>query len=173
MINNIVVIYYAVYLLISAALTIWLGKTLFKNGRIFLMDTFNHNEPMVDSVNHLVLVGFYLITFGIVVLFLRYGTKPQNIVDSIEFMSTKIGIVLLLLVVMHFLNVFGIAKMRYKSLDSRVSEESMAALPDTPPETREAKELKLEERLHYPEVDNQFDTDDHDLLQPVTNGTGR
>ncbi len=83
--NYIVVVHYAVYILISAALTVWVGKTLFKNSRVFLIDSFNHNEPMVDSVNHLVIVGFYLINFGLVALFLRYGAKPQNIVDSIEF----------------------------------------------------------------------------------------
>jgi len=114
--NNIVIIHYVVYLVISTPLVVWVGKTLFKNGRVFLADSFNNNEPMVDSVNHLITVGFYLLNFGIVSLFLRYGAKPSNFVESIELMSTKIGIVLLLLVVMHFLNVYGFAKMRSNSL---------------------------------------------------------
>jgi hypothetical protein len=36
---------YFTYLLISVSLTVWVAKTLHKNGRIFLVDTFRGNEP--------------------------------------------------------------------------------------------------------------------------------
>jgi hypothetical protein len=104
--NIIIIVHYVVYLLISAALTVWVGRTLLKNSRIFLVEAFNGNESMADSVNHLLIVGFYLISFGILSLFLRYGDKPLTIVDSIELMSTKIGVVLLILGVVHISNIF-------------------------------------------------------------------
>lgn len=102
----IVIVHYVVYLLISASLTVWVGRTLLKNSRIFLVEAFNGNESMADSVNHLLIVGFYLVSFGILSLFLRYGDKPLTIVDSIELMSTKIGVVLLILGVVHISNIF-------------------------------------------------------------------
>ena len=117
--NNIVVVHHIIYILISATLTIWVGRTLFTNGRIFLVDSFNGNEPMADSVNHLLIVGFYLINFGIVSLFLKLGSNPENIIDFIELMSVKIGIVLLILGGMHYFNMFNIAMMRRKSLKRR------------------------------------------------------
>lgn len=117
--DNIVVVHHIIYILISATLTVWVGRTLFTNGRIFLVDSFNGNEPMADSVNHLLIVGFYLINFGIVSLFLKLGSKPDNIVDFIELMSIKIGIVLLILGGMHYFNMFNIAMMRRKSLRRR------------------------------------------------------
>ena len=48
---------YLSYLAISIALTIWVAKTLHKNGRIFLVDAFGGNEPLADSVNHLLVGG--------------------------------------------------------------------------------------------------------------------
>ena len=124
--DSITVIHHIIYILISASLTVWVGKTLFKNGRIFLLDSFNDNEPMADAVNHLLIVGFYLINFGLVSLFLRYGDKPHNMVEFIELMSIKIGVVLLILGVMHFFNMFNIAKMRKKSQKRRNSEAQVA-----------------------------------------------
>jgi len=111
--NGIVVLHHFIYVLISVSLIIWVGNTLFKDGRVFLVDSFNGNKPLADSVNHLVVVGFYLINFGIVSLFLRYGARPSNIVDFIELMSIKVGVIFLLLGLMHFINlgIFKVVKM--------------------------------------------------------------
>ena len=56
---------YAFYVVISLTLTIWVGRTLFVNGRVFLVDAL-HNETLADSVNRLLVVGFYLINAGFV-----------------------------------------------------------------------------------------------------------
>ena len=68
-----VVVTYCLYLAISICLTIWVARTLFHNGRIFLVDVFHGNESLADSVNHLLVVGFYLINFGYVTLALKLG----------------------------------------------------------------------------------------------------
>ena len=44
---------YFVYLAISSAFTVWVGRTIYKNGRVFLIDAFHGNESLADSVNHL------------------------------------------------------------------------------------------------------------------------
>jgi hypothetical protein len=51
---------YAAYLVLSIGLTIYVAWTLHRNGRIFLVDSFGGNEKLADSVNHLLVVGFYL-----------------------------------------------------------------------------------------------------------------
>ena len=61
---NTVVWTYAAYLVVSVALTVWVAATLRKNGRTFLVDAFGGNGEMADSVNHLLVVGFYLINIG-------------------------------------------------------------------------------------------------------------
>ncbi|PCJ60605.1 MAG: hypothetical protein COA79_08525 [Planctomycetota bacterium] len=110
---------YLVYIFIAISSTIWVGRTLHKRGRVFILESFNGNEEVTDSVNHLLIVGFYLLNIGFVCLFLKYGNPPTNTIESIEYISTKEGIVLLVLGFLHFFNVFNIAKMRNKALHKK------------------------------------------------------
>ena len=112
---NIVVSTYLVYLAISIALTIWVAHTLHKNGRIFLVDVFHGNEALADSVNHLLVVGFYLINFGYVSLALKLGYSIESAQQGIEALSVKIGMVLIVLGGMHFFNLFVFSRMRRRS----------------------------------------------------------
>jgi hypothetical protein len=107
---------YVAYLVISVALTVWVARTLVKNGRIFLIDSFLGNESLADSVNHLLAVGFYLINIGYVVLALKYGEKPADLPTAIETLSTKVGLVLLVLGAMHFFNLYSFSRMRRRAL---------------------------------------------------------
>jgi hypothetical protein len=113
---NITLLCYLVYLLTSLALTIWVARTLHRNGRIFLVQAFRGSEPMADAVNHLLVVGFYLINIGFITFALRYGAKPADAQGAFEFVSTKLGVVLLVLGAMHFFNMFNFDKMRRKGL---------------------------------------------------------
>ena len=113
---NWLIITYAAYLLISVCLTVWVARTLHKNGRIFLVDSFLGNEPLADPVNHLLVVGFYLINIGYVTLALRYGAAAANPQAAVETLSTKIGMALLVLGAMHFFNLAVFAKMRRRAL---------------------------------------------------------
>ena len=107
---------YLAYLTISVALTVWVARTLHKNGRIFLVDSFHGHEQLADSINHLLLVGFYLINIGYVTLALKYGDKPANLQEGLEALSTKVGAVLLILGAMHFFNLYVFSKMRRRAL---------------------------------------------------------
>jgi len=107
---------YFVYLSVSIALTVWVARTLVKNGRIFLVDSFLGNESLADSVNHLLAVGFYLVNVGYIALALKYGEKPVDMAQSIETLSTKVGLVLLVLGAMHFFNLYVFSRMRRRAL---------------------------------------------------------
>jgi Na+-transporting methylmalonyl-CoA/oxaloacetate decarboxylase gamma subunit len=108
---------YLTYLLISITATVFVGRTLHKNGRIFLVDSFHGNAALADSVNHLLVVGFYLINVGFVSLALKYGERAVTLEQAIEILSTKIGIVLLVLGVMHFFNIRVISAMRRRAVE--------------------------------------------------------
>ena len=112
---NIVVTTYLVYLAISIGLTVWVAQTLFRNGRVFLVDAFHGNEPLADSVNHLLVVGFYLINLGYVSLALAMGYDLHTTRESIEALSWKVGLVLLVLGGMHFFNLLIFSRMRRRS----------------------------------------------------------
>src|SRR5882672_3458194 len=113
---NYIVATYIVYLFISVCLTVWVARTLHKNGRVFLVDAFLGNQELADSVNHLLVVGFYLINIGFVSLALKYGDKPTDLESAIESLSTKEGFVLLVLGGMHFFNLAIFSKMRKRAM---------------------------------------------------------
>jgi hypothetical protein len=107
---------YIVYIALSIPLTIWVAHTLYKNGRVFLIDSFRGNERLADSVNHLLVVGFYLINIGYVALALKERIAPTDLREVLETISRKIGVVMLVLGAMHFFNILVFSKMRRRAL---------------------------------------------------------
>jgi hypothetical protein len=120
---------YIVYIVVSIPLTIWVAHTLHKNGRVFLIDSFRGNERLADSVNHLLVVGFYLINIGYVALALKERITPTDVREVFETVSRKIGVVMLVLGAMHFFNIFVFSKMRRRAL-------LQAVPPPIPPQAR-------------------------------------
>ncbi len=120
---------YLAYLAISIPLTIWVARTLHKSGRIFLVDTFHGNEALADSINHLLVVGFYLVNIGFISLALRSDEHVENLQGILEALSTKEGVVLLALGAMHFFNLAVFSRMRRRAL-------LHAAPPPIPPQGR-------------------------------------
>jgi hypothetical protein len=123
-----IVVCYLCYLAISLSVTVWVAKTLRKNGRVFLMDAFRGNAELVDSVNSLLVVGFYLINIGWVALALRTSAALDATRELIELLSYKIGIVLMVLGVMHFFNLLVFSRMR-----KRGQERERPPRPPMPP----------------------------------------
>ncbi len=110
--NNIIVTTYLTYLALSVALTIWVARTLHKRGAIFLVDAFHGNRELADSVNHLLVVGFYLINIGFVSLALKTAEIINTSRAAIELLSDKMGMVLLILGGMHFFNLYVFSSIR-------------------------------------------------------------
>jgi hypothetical protein len=111
---NVAACYFS-YLAISIALTVWVARTLHRSGRVFLIDAFHGNVELADSVNHLLVVGFYLINFGYIAFALTTDSPMATFRQIIELESVKIGVVLLILGGMHFFNILVFAKMRSRA----------------------------------------------------------
>lgn len=110
---------YFSYLAISIVLTVWVARTLHASGRVFLLDAFHGNAELADSVNRLLVVGFYLINVGYIALALKTTDPLSNLRQVIELESTKLGVVLLILGGMHFFNMYVLARMRRRSVNHR------------------------------------------------------
>lgn len=107
-----IVVSYLVYLAISLTVTVWVAGTLHRNGRVFLVDAFHGNTELADSVNHLLVVGFYLINIGYVALALRTSGTLTGARGAIELVCDKVGVVLLVLGGMHFCNLYVFNRLR-------------------------------------------------------------
>ena len=114
--NNNIILLYALYLVITITVTIWVARTLFKNGKVFLVDIFHGNKELADAVNNLLVVGFYLINIGYTVYTLRVLDNIANARVLVEILSIKIGAIILILGCMHFLNMFIFFRLRKRAL---------------------------------------------------------
>lgn len=108
---------YFSYLLISIALTVWVARTLHRSGRVFLVEAFHGNLELADSVNGLLVVGFYLVNLGYVALYLRTYDPLNTLRAVIELESAKLGAVMLVLGIVHFFNIVVLAKMRGRTAE--------------------------------------------------------
>jgi hypothetical protein len=129
--NNIIVVTYLTYILISVTLTIWVARTLYRRGAIFLVDAFHGNRELADSVNHLLVVGFYLINIGFVSLALKTGEIINTSRAAIELLSDKMGMVLLILGGMHFFNLYVFSRIRRSA---RVPRPPLTPAPPVAPD---------------------------------------
>lgn len=120
---------YGAYLILSLSVTVWVATTLHRNGRVFLVHAFQGDQDLADSINHLLVVGFYLVNLGYVALALQaYGVidTPRQ---AIELVSDKVGRILLVLGGMHFLNLYVFNRLRLRGQESSMP-------PPLPPDMR-------------------------------------
>ena len=116
-----IIVSYAVYLMVTLAVTVWTARKLHSSGRIFMVDTFQGNQALADSVNRLLMVGFYLVNVGFIAMALETGIHTVN-AYAIEVVSGKIGAFLLAPGCMQFvcLFLFSLIRRRNGPLGQRV-----------------------------------------------------
>ncbi len=110
-----IVVYYSLYFFLTVIVTVYVATTLFKNGRMFLIDIFHGDQPLADSVNKLLLVGFYLINIGYAVYTLSITGEVETVRLLIERLSVKLGGIILILGGMHFFNLYVFYSLRKKA----------------------------------------------------------
>jgi len=125
------VITYIVYIVISLILTFWVGGTLHKYGRTFLLDIFKQNELLTDSINKLLLIGFYLLNFGYILYALYSHRVIESTTQMIELLSTKIGGIVIVLGVIHIFNILVLLRVRRKATQPRSQIVNYNKIPVT------------------------------------------
>lgn len=119
--QNLTIVAYCFYLPISILLTIWVARTLFTNGRIFLLEIFHGNKELADSVNKLLLLGFYLINAGYILYIMTITEKLSTTQQVMEMLSKKIGLIILVLGFMHFFNMYILFRGKKKSRENELT----------------------------------------------------
>ncbi|MFG1899444.1 hypothetical protein [Micromonospora carbonacea] len=102
---------YLVYLAVSIGLTVWVARSLSRNGLVFLEEVFA-DERLARAVNSLLVVGFYLLNLGYVTVAMRHRDPVTGTSEAMEELSLKVGLVLLVLGALHFFNVFALGRYR-------------------------------------------------------------
>lgn len=116
---------YALYTLITAAVTVRVGRSLHRAGDAFLGECFAGDRTMAASVNHLLLVGFYLVNAGGLALLLKLDHPPTDLTTLAESLAWKLGVALTGLGAMHFFNLYNFDSLRRRARDKRAQKEAL------------------------------------------------
>ncbi len=103
---NTIITAYVIYLPIVILLTFYVARTLFTNGRIFMLDIFHGREDIALSTNRLFEVGFYLLNVGFALVILQIDLRDPNAQVIFEVLSLKIGGFSIYLGFMLFVNLY-------------------------------------------------------------------
>lgn len=118
--TNYIIWNYAIYTVITLGITIWVAKVLSKNGLPFLRETFNNDETLTQAVNKLLNVGFYLVNVGYLVFTIKVNQPVDNLQILIETLGWKVGKIVLILGIMHFMNLTVLFGLRRTALARKV-----------------------------------------------------
>ena len=108
-----VVATYVAYLTLSIALIVWVSRVLSRSGIRFLADVFEDDDGLARAVNQLLLVGFYLVSFGYVAI--TMGLAGGEVVDTrtaLEQLVPSLGIAALGLGLLHVINLGVLTRIR-------------------------------------------------------------
>lgn len=112
--DNTLILIYGIYGTLAVTLVVWLARTLFTNGTVFLEDVFTDKPGMAIAVNRLLVIGFYMLNLGYALLLLPGGARPTTNIEASELLIRKLGILLASLGVIHFINMYVFWKIRQR-----------------------------------------------------------
>jgi hypothetical protein len=116
---------YLIYIAISVGITIFVSRTLSRNGEVYLIDGFNGNAELAKSVNHMLVVGFYLLNIGFVLIRLQASNRLVDVETMIIYLSSNIGMVLVILGAFHFFNMLVVHKIRSAGMKKAANNRSL------------------------------------------------
>lgn len=110
---------YTLYIIASIVITVLVSRTLSKNGEVYLIDAFDNNDALASSVNHMLVVGSYLLNLGFVLLRMKTTAAIDSPEGIIVYLTSSLGFVLLVLGIAHFFNMFVIHHFREGQMKKR------------------------------------------------------
>ena len=113
-----IIIGYFIYLPVIILLTYFVSRSLFKSGKIFMLDIFKGKDDVAIATNRLFKVGFYLFNlgFGLLILKISQNSFDNTYQNLIEILSAKLGGFSIYLGAMLFFNLLLFLRGRKKSL---------------------------------------------------------
>lgn len=99
---------YLLYLFITYCITIHVGLRFYKNGKIYILNLLDGNETLTNSINRLLLTGYYLLNLGYAALMIRTWKTISSWLDVLVSITTTSGRILFILAAIHYINMIVI-----------------------------------------------------------------
>ena len=113
---NLNIITYSLYLPIISFITIKTGWSLYKNGKVYLQGLFKNDMLLVNRINKILLMGYYLVNLGYAVITISYWSTIKNEIELINSLTFTLGKLILLLAILHYNNIFWLNQLKNSNL---------------------------------------------------------
>lgn len=141
---------YIAYLPIAILLTFVVARIFFKNSKIFMLDIFSGRQEIASSTNRLFETGFYLLSLGFALFRMKINknnfiTYKNEVVEGVrvnteelgygmqelfEVLSSKIGMLAVVLGLMVFFLMFMLFRGKKKSAEGRARKEELQRMQE-------------------------------------------
>jgi len=98
------VLSYCIYLTITYWVTVHVGLRFYRHGRLYILNLFRNNETLTDTVNRLLLLGYYLLNLGYAAVMIRFWDSVTTWAALLAGLCSMIGTIMLTLAFIHFVN---------------------------------------------------------------------
>ncbi|MFB6454261.1 hypothetical protein ACE38W_03235 [Chitinophaga sp. Hz27] len=95
---------YIIYFFITALITILAGWLFYHNGRHFILYFFKGDVGLTDSVNKLLLIGYYLLNLGYAIIMIGFWEQLNSWQQLIETVASMCGRIMITLGIIHWVN---------------------------------------------------------------------
>ena len=99
------IIAYFVYFAITFLIIVKVGKICYQNGNVFVKQLIPNHEDLCKKINHLLLIGYYLLNIGYCTMTIISWQRIINFTNLIEVISYKTAIIIIIIAIMHYLNI--------------------------------------------------------------------
>lgn len=142
--TDLIVKTYIAYLPVAILLTFIVARIFFKNSKIFMLDIFSGRQEIAASTNKLFETGFYLLCLGFALFrmkinkqdFVSYDTETNadklsyGMQELFETLSSKIGILAVVLGLMVFFLMFMLFRGKKKSAEGRARKAELERMQE-------------------------------------------
>jgi len=112
---------YILFILVVAYVTIRVGWIFYKNGEVYLKRMLPDDHHLVQSINKMLLIGYYLLNLGYAAVSIVQWEPVVVLTDVFHAVATYSGQIILLLGLMHYFNMLWILfYARYKDKQERI-----------------------------------------------------
>lgn len=105
---------YSIFAAAGIGVTLWVARKLDIHGVTFAKSGERYDAETGPAMSHLLVVGFALVSLGIVSLALGLGSNAQTLQQCIESLSSKLGWVIMSIGLLHFIMLMVFAAMGQK-----------------------------------------------------------
>ncbi|SHM22471.1 hypothetical protein [Flavobacterium chilense] len=107
---NFNIIGYFIYLGITIFIILKVGKICYKNGNIYVADLIPNHADICQKINQVLLLAYYLLNIGYCAMTLISWQKIVSFSQLIETIGIKTSIIVFIISILHYLNIFIITK---------------------------------------------------------------